>query len=73
MEQTTKLSPLQLELLQMFKYNLPEEQLKEIKALLAEYFASNFTSEMDEFFSQKGLGEETIEKWAQEHMRTPNQ
>ena len=69
-EQTGALTNLQLELLQMFKYELDETQLLEVRALLAKYFADKATEEMDRLWEEKGWNEETIEKWSKEHMRT---
>ena len=52
MEAAKNLSNLQLELLRVFNFNLSEEQLKEIRALLADYFADKVTSEMDTLFEE---------------------
>lgn len=70
MEVTKQLSNLQLELLRVFNFELSEEQLKEIRALLADYFAEKVTSEMDALFEANEWGEEKIEEWSKEHMRT---
>ena len=70
MSAARKLSNIQLELLKVFSVDLSEEQLKEIKDLLVKYFSDKVTSEMDKLFEDKNLGEEQIEKWANEHMRT---
>lgn len=40
------LSNLQLELVKLFRYELPDEQLLEIRRLLARYFAQKVTDEM---------------------------
>lgn len=70
MEATKKLSNLQLELLKVFSFDISDEQVKEIKALLAAYFANKVTSEMDALFETNAWGEEKIEEWSKEHMRT---
>lgn len=70
MEATKKLSNLQLELLKVFSFDISDEQVKEIKALLAAYFANKVTSEMDALFEANAWGEEKIEEWSKEHMRT---
>jgi len=70
MEAAKNLSNLQLELLRVFNFELSEEQLKEIRALLADYFANKVTSEMDALFEENEWGEEKIEEWSKEHMRT---
>ena len=58
MEATKKLSNLQLELLRVFSYELSEEQLKEIRALLSDYFAKKVTKEMDALFEENQWGDE---------------
>jgi len=65
-----RLTNLQLELLEVFKYELSEEQIKEIRSLLANYFAEKVTNDIDKLFEEKGWGEEKIEEWSKEHMRT---
>jgi hypothetical protein len=70
MEATKKLSNLQLELLRVFSFELSEEQLLEIRGLLADYFANKVSEEMDVLFEANQWGEEKIEEWSKEHMRT---
>lgn len=70
MEAAKKLSNLQLELLKVFSFDISDEQVKEIKALLVAYFAEKVTSEMDALFEANDWGEEKIEEWSKEHMRT---
>ncbi|MEN0005910.1 MAG: hypothetical protein AAF798_17300 [Bacteroidota bacterium] len=70
MKTATGLTNLQLELLKIFSYNLEEQQLLEIKSLLANYFAEQVTKNIDQLFEEKGWGLEKIEEWSKEHMRT---
>ncbi len=42
-----KLTNLQIELLEVFKYELSDTQIKEIRSLLVDYFAEKVTSGMD--------------------------
>ena len=42
-----KLSPLQIELVKMFSWPVPENQVLEIKALLSEYFLDKMDSELN--------------------------
>lgn len=70
MQGTHKLSNLQLELLKIYSFDIKDEQLKEIKSLLANYFANKVTSDIDQLFEKNGWGEEKIEEWSKEHMRT---
>lgn len=69
---TNRLTNLQLELLKLFSYNLSEKQLKEVKDLLAKYFADKATDEMDKVWEEKGLTNETMDTWLHEHLRTPS-
>ncbi len=70
MEAAKSLSNLQLELLRVFNFDLSEEQLQEIRALLADYFANKVTSEIDALFEENEWGEDKIQEWSKEHMRT---
>ncbi|MFZ1788240.1 MAG: hypothetical protein WAT92_08020 [Saprospiraceae bacterium] len=70
MQATRKLTNLQIELLEVFKYELPEDQLKEIRTMLVEYFSEKVTNDLDNLFEKEGWGAEKIEEWAQEHMRS---
>jgi hypothetical protein len=70
-QSTNRLTNLQLELLKLFKYNLNQKQLLEVKDLLAKYFADKATREMDKLWEEKGLTDETMDSWLNEHMRTP--
>lgn len=70
MSAAKKLTNLQLEILEVFKYDLSEEQIKEIRNLLVEYFAEKVTSGIDKLFEENNWGEEKIEEWSKEHMRT---
>lgn len=71
MGNTSKLTNMQAEMLKLFSYDLSEEQLSEIKELLAAYFAKNATKEMDKLWASQNLSNDTMKEWSQEHMRTP--
>ena len=64
-----KLTNLQLELLKMFKYELPENQIQEIKALLAKYFADKASDEMDKLWEENSWSDKTMDGWKDEHLR----
>lgn len=63
------LTNLQLELLKLFGRDVPEEQLLEIRDLLARYFAERATEAMDRIVEERGLTPDDIERWAHEHHR----
>jgi hypothetical protein len=67
--ESKKLSNLQLELLKVFSYELSEEQLSEIRNLLANYFAEKASDQMDLLWEQNNWSEETMHEWGKEHMR----
>lgn len=66
------LSNLQLELLQTFSRSLPENQILEIRQLLADYFARKVDDGIDELFEKNNwVVEEKVDEWLGEHLRTP--
>ena len=65
-----KLSNLQIELLEVFTYDLSDEQLVEIRDLLTNYFSEKVSTGIDKLFEDNNWGEEKIEEWSNEHMRT---
>jgi hypothetical protein len=69
MEAAGKLSNIQIELLKLFKYSLPESQLVEIKNILAKYFAESASAEMDNLWDKNGWNNDTMNTWANEHLR----
>ncbi len=64
------LSNLQLELLKIFSYQLSNNQLIEIKNILARYFAEKATNEIDKLWDINSWDNELMEKWLNEHNRT---
>jgi hypothetical protein len=69
MEATKKLTNLQIELLKLFQYNLPDTQLAEIKNMLAKYFAKTATGEMDKLWLENNWDDNTMKDWSNEHLR----
>jgi hypothetical protein len=65
-----KMSNIQLEILKMFKYNLAESQLIELKEILAYYFMNKVDSEMDKVWNEKNWSNSTMESIANQHIRT---
>ena len=68
---TEKLTNLQIELVKLFAYQVDDSQLLEIKDILARYFAAQATKEMDKLWQQNDWSNETMNEWANTHMRTP--
>ena len=69
MNATEKLTNVQIELLKLFQYNLPDKQLAELKNLLAQYFAKSATEEMDKLWDENNWNAETMKQLAHEHLR----
>jgi hypothetical protein len=69
MEATGKLTNVQIELLKLFQYDLPEQQLVEIKNMLAKYFAKTATAEMDRLWEENNWTNQTMNDWANDHLR----
>lgn len=64
------LTNLQLELLEMFEYELPDNQLYEVRDMLVKYFADKASDEMDKLWEENNWSNETMKEWGNEHMRT---
>lgn len=67
----TVFNSMQQHLLRMFAYDSSEEHLKEIKEVLAAYFARKVDDEMDVLCNEGKIDADVIEAWGKEHMRTP--
>jgi hypothetical protein len=59
---------LQLELLKLYARQVPEQDLLEIRRLLAQYFMDKASDLADQIWDEKGLAAEDI---LQRHHRTP--
>ena len=66
------MSNLQLEILRLYGNGVSEENLLEIKTILAKYFADKATDAMDKVWDEKGLTEQTMIDWTNEHNRAEN-
>ncbi len=60
------LSNLQLELLKLYSTNLNQQDLVELKTLLANYFAQKAIKEADKIWDEKELSNEDMKKWLNE-------
>jgi len=68
---TNKLTNVQLELLKIFSYDLPESELLDLKELLTTYFKNKVDSDIEKVWNDKGWSSDTIESIANQHTRTP--
>jgi len=60
---STKLSPLQLELLKVYSFNPTEEELLELKNLLAKFFAHRFAEKAAKV---NNITDADLDKWLEE-------
>ena len=67
----TVFNPTQQHLLMMFSFMQSEEQLKELKKVLAEYYFQQVERGMSELEAQGLWGKEQCEEAAREHLRSP--
>ncbi len=66
-----KFSNLQLELLKLFSHQITDQELLDIKDLLARYFAQRATEAMDDLWESHNLNDSTVDEWLNDHQRTP--
>ena len=65
------LTNLQLEILKTFSRPLPENQILEIRQILADYFAKKVDEGIDDFFQKNDCEvNEKVNEWLGEHMKT---
>lgn len=57
------LTNLQLELLKLYSLELSDEQLLDIKRLIANYFAEKASDEMDKLWKERGWSNDTMDEW----------
>ena len=57
------LTNVQLELLKLYAITVSDEELEEIKSLLAHYFAERLTNRVNSIWEAKGLTEADMEQW----------
>jgi hypothetical protein len=65
----TQLSNIQIELLKLYSNNISDKYLFDIKLLMANYFAQKATEAMDLVWEEKGLTEQDMINWTNEHNR----
>ncbi len=61
----------QQELNKVLSSYLSEDELKEVKQLIADYYARKVAKEMDKLAAERGWTQETYDEWLKEHTRTP--
>jgi len=66
MQVATKLTNLQQELLKLCSRDVNERELKEIKDLIANYFANKAINSASKMWNEKGLTNDDMDKWLNE-------
>ncbi len=59
----TPLTNLQLELLKVFSYQLSEEEILEIKQILANFFAERLKKRASKTWKEKGYTQNDMDNW----------
>jgi hypothetical protein len=67
----TRFSNIQLELLKLYSHGVSDQQLNEIKQLLAKYFAQKSIEEADKTWDKKGWTNDDMDNLLHQHFRTP--
>lgn len=62
----SRLTPLQLELLKIYSFNPSQEELQQIKDLLARFFAYRFATKVSGLAETKGISDVTLDHWLEE-------
>ncbi len=62
------LSNTQLELLKIFSYDLPEEELKDLKKVLINFFAQRIRKRTSQIWEERQYTSETMNKWLNEEI-----
>lgn len=58
-----RLTNVQVELLNTFAYELPEEELKDLKKVLVKFFAQRIRQHTAELWQEKGYTAQTMHDW----------
>lgn len=65
-EPSLKLSNLQLELLKVFSRKVSDDELTDIRRMLAKYFMERAKNSADKIWEERGYSQELMEKWLRE-------
>jgi hypothetical protein len=60
------LSNVQMELMKLYSTNLSDQELAELKDVLAKFYADKAISKANEIWDDKGLTDADMEKWLNE-------
>ncbi len=57
------LTNLQMEYLKLLSFDLAENEMKELRQLIAKFLNEKMQKEMDKVWAEKGYSEETVNQW----------
>ena len=66
MNQVSKLSSLQLELLKVYALEPTPEEMEDVRRLLSQYFGRKLADKVGKQVKQKGLTERDLDQWLDE-------
>lgn len=69
-ETSQKFTALQLELLKLYSFEPTEDELRDVRHLLATYFMERFQSALATIAEERGISDETLDEWLQEESET---
>ena len=64
-------TPQQMQVLEMISRVKSEEELADIRKLIANYFSQKLEQQMDRLWDEGVVDDEVIDLWKHSHMRTP--
>ena len=67
---TTQLNPAQLNVLSLMSYISTEQEQQELQELLLEFYRKKTDDLLLQFQQENGISQETLDEWADQHLRT---
>lgn len=65
------LTQFQIKMLELVSHVRSEQEMDDIRRMLAQYFAKKAEDEIDKLWDDGVINDNVIESWKNEHMRTP--
>lgn len=65
------LTRFQMQMLELVSHVRSEQEMDDIRRMLAQYFAKKAEDEIDKLWDEGVINNNVIESWKNEHMRTP--
>jgi len=68
---TTRLNPMQLNVLSLMSYIDTEQEQKELQDILLQFYRVKADNLLRQFQKENGITQETLDEWSNQHERTP--